>query len=572
MWIDHWKKRPPNPEVTKQLSSQLECNPIIAKILAIRGIETPEQAESFLNPSLQDLREPFLMADMEKAVGIFIKALQNNARVTVVGDYDVDGVTSTALIRVFMRGLGREISAVLPNRFIHGYGLTDRLLPDVLATSPDIVITVDCGIASIGTIRKLRDKGFDVIVLDHHIPRRELPPASAVVDPMRGDSGFPFQGMAAVGVTFYFLIAVRRAMRRGGWFKTMQEPELEVFLDLVALGTIADSVPLVMENRVFAVKGLNVLSRAARPGIRALKAVAGLKKPEVRAGQVSFMLAPRLNAAGRLDSAYKALDLLCAEGEVEAVSAAQGLNELNLTRQAVESRVLEEAVTQVETMRLMDSNGIVVAGEGWHQGVIGIVASRLVELYSRPVVVIAIDGDMARGSVRSVPGFDVTNQALGPLSGLLTTFGGHAMAAGLSLPAASVNEFREAFAGQCNRVIDAQLLQARISFDTEVALKDIDNGLAEQVQGLGPFGYGNPEPVFAALSVRVVSAHIVGKKKDTLIIQGAQANGNLKFVGFRWMYDIPAPGTLIDIAFCCDISDYDRNVYGKIRALRAISN
>jgi len=572
MWIEQWTQRPLNPDIAQRLSGQLKLNPVIAKILAIRGIETPVQAEKFLNPSLLDLHEPFLLADMEKALGIFMRALNDDARITVVGDYDVDGVTSSSLLRVFTRELGREIEIVLPNRFTHGYGLTDRILPDVMATKPDLVVTVDCGISSIETIRKLRDEGIDVIVLDHHIPGMELPPASAVVDPVREDSEFPFQGMAAVGVVFYFLIAVRRAMRQAGWFKTMREPALESFLDLVALGTIADSVPLVMENRVFTLKGLEVLSAAARPGIRALKAVAGLKTSIVRAGQVGFILAPRLNAAGRLESAKKALDLLCAEDEVTAVKAAQELNVLNLSRQDTEARILEDAITQVETGRLMEAKGIVVAGEGWHQGVIGIVASRLVDLYHRPSVVISIDGDMARGSVRSVPGFDVTRQALSPLADMLTTFGGHAMAAGLSLSTENLDRFRDAFVELCDRTIDAGLLQPGLKFDAEISLKDVTNRLAEAIQGLGPFGYGNPEPVFAALSVRVSSARIVGKKKDTLIINGEQARGSLKFVGFRWLYDLPTVGTLIDIAFSCDISDYDHRVYGRIRALRSSKN
>lgn len=569
MWIEQWKQSPLNPDAAKQLSLH-KYNRIITQLLAIRGIETPDQADRFLNPSLRDLHEPFLMADMEKAVSIFMQALKQDVRITVVGDYDVDGVTSTALLRLFMRELSRQIRVVLPSRFIHGYGLTDLIIPDVLATDPGLIVTVDCGITSIGPIRKLRDQGIDVIVLDHHIPREELPPASAVVDPMRDDSEFPFHGMAAVGVTFYFLIALRRAMRQAGRFK--DEPELEALLDIVALGTIADSVPLIQENRVFAFRGLKALSAGHRPGIQALKAVAGMRKSEVSAGQVGFILAPRLNAAGRLASANEALDLLTAKNKVEAVKAAQTLNDLNLTRQDVEANALEEAITQVETMRLMDANGIVVAGEDWNQGVIGIVASRLVTIYNRPCVVISIDGDLARGSARSVSGFDITTRALKPLSGLLTAFGGHAMAAGLSMQADLVAEFRTAFARLCNNVVDPQILQPGIRFDLEVPLQVIDNKLVKEIQGLGPFGYGNPEPVFAALSIRVVSARIVGKKKDTLIIIGAQDSNTMKFVGFRWMYDVPVSDTLIDVAFSCEISDYDNAVYGKIRALRTNSN
>ena len=570
MWIERWKQRQVVPDAARLIADQLNINPILAKLLTIRGITTPKEARMFLKPSLTDLREPFLMAGMEKAVTVFIRALKESRRITVVGDYDVDGVTSAALVRLFMADLDRTIEVVLPDRFLHGYGLTDRLLPDVLATNPGLVVTVDCGITAIEQVRALRDKGIDVIILDHHIPKRSLPPASAVVDPMLPDSAFPFKGMAAVGVTFYFLIALRRALREAGWFKSLPQPGLESYLDIVALGTIADSVPLIQENRVFALRGLEAMQgNRARPAIKALKAVASLRSPKVRAGHVGFVLGPRLNAAGRLSTANKALELLCAKDEVEAVNTARELNELNETRQDIQSDVLEAAIIQVETRRLMEHNGIVVAGKDWHTGVTGIVASRLVELYNRPCIVISLDGDTAKGSCRSVPGFDITLQGLHPLRDMLTAFGGHSMAAGLSLPARDVEAFSRAFTELCDHVVAQEILQPVIRFDLDVDLDQVDMNLVHAIQRMEPFGYGNPEPVIVARSVMVQTTQVVGRNRDTLVLKGKQASSrHFRFVGFRWLYEVPTQGSLIDIAFSCDISDYNHEVYGKIKALR----
>ncbi|RKH60392.1 single-stranded-DNA-specific exonuclease RecJ [Corallococcus interemptor] len=485
------------PDVVEQevgsLAGELSLHPLAARVLLHRGYRTPEAASAFLSDRLADLPDPFRMKGMGPAVERVLRAVRLKEKVTLYGDYDVDGVSSTSLMYLFLKELGATPATYIPHRLDEGYGLNLGAVERIAQDGTRLLVTLDCGITSVAEIARAKEMGLDVVVVDHHTVPPTLPPATAVLNPHQPGCEYPTKVLCAAGVAFNLCMGLRKRLRDDGFFATRKEPNLKALMDLVALATVADVVPLTGANRILVAHGLQELSQGRRPGIRALKEVAGLEPDAaVTAGQVGFRLGPRINAAGRLHDASLGLQLLCADSVETARSLAQVLDRANAERQGIESSILTQALAQAEEHK--DSRGFVLYDEGWHPGVIGIVASRVVERYHRPTVMVGVKDGVGKGSARSIEAFHLYD-ALTGCSDLLTRYGGHKHAAGLTIDAKQLPAFREAFAKIALQRLTPEDMIPRCRVDAVVNPRDLDATAVESLQRLGPFGQGNPEPV-----------------------------------------------------------------------------
>ncbi len=507
-----WIQRHPDPTAVDALQCHGEWPPLVARLLANRGVATPEQARRYLDPSADDLIDPLLLPDVGVAVERLRRAADRRERVMLFGDYDVDGVSAVAIYRELCEQLGLDAVVRLPHRLSEGYGLSGEAVREAKAAGVTLIVTADCGTTAVAEIAQARDEGIDVIVTDHHQVPRELPAAVAMINPWRTDSAYPFRGLCSAGLAW----KVASAVAAQPWGEPLR-PWLESCVDLVALGTIADVMPLQMENRYLVASGLRLLSQGQRAGIRALKRVAGIEGKTVGPGAVNFMLAPRLNAAGRLGDAGPAVELLTTRDDVRAGQLAEHHQRENEARRAIEVTVLQAALAQAAAIWSSSrparaATALVVAGNGWHPGVIGIVAARLVERYYRPAIVIAIDPatGVGKGSGRTITGVDLY-EALTQCAPWLIQFGGHRMAAGLTIRADQLEPFRAAFADAVARQLRPDTFEPTLMIDAEVALGDCTWSLLESVGRLAPFGPGNPEPVFVARALEVADVRPVGR-------------------------------------------------------------
>ncbi|MDY7229383.1 single-stranded-DNA-specific exonuclease RecJ [Hyalangium rubrum] len=475
------------------LAGELGLHPLPARILLHRGYKTPEAASAFLSDKLADLPDPFRMKGMAPAVERLTRALRQGEKITLYGDYDVDGVCSTSLLALFLRELGARPATYIPHRIGEGYGLNIQAVERIASEGTRVLVTLDCGVSAVAEISRARDLGVDVVVVDHHTVPATLPPAVALLNPHQPGCDYPTKTLCAAGVAFNLCMGLRKRLREDGFFATRKEPNLKALMDLVAMATVADVVPLTGANRILVAHGLQELTAARRPGVRALKEVAGME-PEapVTAGQVGFRLGPRINAAGRLHDASLGLQLLTSESTEEARRLAGVLDSANSERQGIESTILTEALKQAETRK--DSRGFVLYSEGWHPGVIGIVASRVVERFHRPTVMVGVTDGVGKGSARSIEGFHLFD-ALNGCSDLFVRFGGHKYAAGLTIEADRLPAFREAFERIATERLTPEDLVPRCKVDAVVTPRDLDERAVEALQKLGPFGQGNPEPV-----------------------------------------------------------------------------
>jgi len=477
-----WRLRDYDRAAAVALQNELGLFPVTARILAGRGIDSVAAAQSFLHPSLDELHSPFAFVQMEAAVQRLLAAIEGGERIVVHGDYDVDGITGTVVLLVGLRALGADIDYLVPHRVDDGYGLKPRGVDHAHQKGAKVLIAVDCGITAHAAAERALELGIDLIIADHHEPGDETPPATAILNPRLADAGYPEADLAAVGVAFKLVRGVLERHPKG--FRGT------ALLKLVALGTVADMVPLRGENRVIAHYGLATLGEAVNPGLRALMDLAGVRAP-ITETDIGFRIAPRINAVGRLGHPKDAVEMFLATDPGEARRFAKRLHETNARRREIEAEVLEQALDQkpAETTSV-----VVVGGEGWHRGVIGIVAARLVDRWGKPAVVIAIDEKDAFGSARSIPGFDIVG-ALGSVSELLEEFGGHRQAAGLQLRADNVEPLREALAATGGEELELALQRsADIVCDAELELDDEVLGLARELERLAPFGIGNPRP------------------------------------------------------------------------------
>ena len=480
------------------LARELGTAPIIGQIMWNRGLQTAEAARAFLHPEDEPYCDPFLMMDMERAAHRILEAIHAGEQIVVYGDYDVDGMTSTTLLMKNLRALGGTVSYYIPNRFTEGYGLNGAALRQIAADGCGLLVTVDCGISSADVVAQM-DGAMDIIITDHHLPGAALPPAYAVINPHRADCPYPFKELAGVGVAFKLVQAL--------W--QLEEERLYADdLDIVALGTVADLVPLVGENRKLVQAGLLRMTERPSPGIAALVRVSGCEGKAINTGMVGFQLAPRLNAAGRIETARRGVELLTAEDAHAADRIAAELNALNTERRDLEQDILTEAESMLGGFT-PDVPAIVVAGEDWNVGVIGIVASRLVEKYYRPSIVLTRQGDVYKGSCRSIAGLHMYD-ALAACRDTLIQFGGHAMAAGLTLECNRVEDFRCAFANYVNTHLNYEDFTPKISIEALVAPADWTIPMVEEIALLEPYGMGNPRPIFGVRDVRPRTAAAIG--------------------------------------------------------------
>src|SRR6202165_2982578 len=481
-----------------RLASGLGVPAAVGRVLWARGYREPSQAERFLEPRFEQLPNPFELQGVEAAVSRLQRALAQGERVCVYGDYDVDGVTSTAMLVSVLRKLGGNVEFYVPHRLVEGYGLNTDALTRLAARGTRLLVSADCGVTAVAEIDAASKLGLDVVVIDHHTASQDLPRAVAILNPHQPGCSFPGRELAAVGVAFHLLLALRKRLRDAGWFATRPEPNLREVLDLVALGTIADVVPLTGPNRVLVHFGLKELSRGARVGVLALKSVAQLGAGDVSCGDVGFKLGPRINAAGRLDDASVGVRLLLCEDPAEARRLAEQLDRANAERPGLQARIATEAIEQAS--RIKHRLALVVSSPGWHVGVVGIVASRLVDKFHRPALVLADEGGTTKGSGRRIEGFHLYD-ALASCSMHLTRFGGHRHAAGVTLPTDKVAALADALEAQARAQLDPASLPPRGRCDVELQVGELDVELARQLQRLAPFGVGNPEPVFVCRSL-----------------------------------------------------------------------
>lgn len=517
-----WTVAPQHPIECERLASALGIHPVVAQVLVNRGHDNPALAGRFLDAPLEALSDPDAIIDLPGGADRLAAAISAGEPMTIYGDYDADGVTATSILLLGFKALGATPGFYIPSRFTEGYGINDAALGRIAATGGRIVISVDCGVTAVDEVGRARARGLEMIVVDHHEPGPRLPPAFAVIDPKRSDAGSPFREYSAAGLAFQLLRAVRRRL---------SHPDLPLdVLDLAALGTIADVVPLIDDNRILARHGLVRMETTGNLGLSALIRAAGLTGP-VSAHHVGFSLGPRINAAGRLGDAAIAVRLLTTEDPAEAETIAHQLDSENRTRRELCDKILAEAVEQVDRDRLHDGPAIVLAREGWHPGVIGIVASQLVERYYRPVVMIAVEQGMGRGSARSIEALHLV-ETLTDCGDLLDRFGGHAMAAGLTIAQDRVSEFTRRFAGAAARRLAPEDLVPSLVIDAEVHLDDLTEDLARQLQRLAPFGAGNPEPVLAARRLRAVTTRVMSDGLH-LKLGVTDGQGFADAVGFR---------------------------------------
>ncbi|RQD78249.1 MAG: single-stranded-DNA-specific exonuclease RecJ [Candidatus Syntrophonatronum acetioxidans] len=497
-----WQLREEVSPLGKSLSKELGVMEPVAQLLINRGIEDAVEGNKFLYPSLNNLYSPELMKDLASAGARIKKALQQGEKILVYGDYDVDGITGTALLVSFLQKQGGQVSYYIPNRFNEGYGLNVQALKKIRDEGVNLVITVDCGISSKKEVEYARSLGLEVIITDHHTPPPELP-SCLILNPLQKDCPYPWKKLAGVGVAFK-LVQFLLSEGRG-----------EEYMDLVTLGTVGDVASLLEENRVLVKYGMERINWSPGEGIKALKDVSGFAEKEISSCQLSYSLIPRLNAAGRMGSAGQAVELLLTDYPEKAREIAEMLDKFNRERQQVENGILEKARQEVEEKKLYHNKAIVLAGENWHPGVTGIVASRLVDLYYRPVVLISLEGEEGRGSGRSIEGFNMI-EAVSQCGYLLTRYGGHEQACGLTLPRENLEEFRMQLNNLAEEKLSPSLLVPRLHLEAELEAEDISLELLDQLRLLEPFGQGNPLPLFKSDNLEIEDYNFVGKNKNHL--------------------------------------------------------
>ena len=533
-----WVSRLGDDRLALAISQREGLPEIIGRVLAGRGV-LPEDVAAYLSPNLKTLLpDPFVLCDMDRAAARIAKAIMAGEKIAVFGDYDVDGATSSAVLQRFFRSVGSDLRIYIPDRIREGYGPNAPALMTLRDEGINLIITVDCGTMAHRVLGVAADAGLEVVVIDHHQAESALPPAFALVNPNRLDDTSGLGTLAAVGVAFLFLVAVNRQLREGGWYETHEAPDLLALLDLVALGTVCDVVPLTGLNRAFVFQGLRVMAKRGNVGLAALSDVARLDaKPA--AYHLGFLLGPRVNAGGRVGRSDLGARLLTTGDKLEAEAIALELDVLNKERQAIEAEVLESAMKQLdllqESARLNAPPPVVFAcGKGWHPGVIGIVAARLKERYDRPAIVIAFDGKgEGKGSGRSIQGVDLGRAVTAALeAGHLINGGGHAMAAGLTI---SENKFDEFAAFLSQRVAQevAVTSEAKVlRLDGALSARGANRELYEMLERVGPYGAGNPQPRFAVPSLRVVYSSIVGKGHVRCTLS-SEDGSQIKAIAFR---------------------------------------
>lgn len=515
-----WKYDKVDGDILARVASENNIPVPVAELMIKKGLETKEDIDLFFNGSLKSLRNPFGILDMEKAAERIAQAVMNHESICIYGDYDVDGVTATALMYIFLMQCGANVSYYIPNRLEEGYGLNKDAISEIHQRGTNLIITVDCGISAIDEVLLAKELGMDIIITDHHQPSKELPVAAdAIINPMRENDLYPNKTLAGVGVAFKVVMALRFTLRKYNFFQ-QDAPNIRNLLDIVTLGTIADVMPLIDENRIFVRHGLELMNGdSVRIGIDELKKVidslSTVKK--MKTSNIGYQIAPRINAMGRMASSDKSLKLLVTQNRFEARQLAVELDNENKYRQMIERDILQQTFDIIEKNRYAeDEGGIVVASEDWHPGVIGIVASRVVDKYFRPTIILTDDNGVYKGSARSIPSFHLYD-GLSSLSHLLISFGGHKYAAGVKIAKENLDEFRKKFNELVKANVKKEDFIPEINIDAEIESKDITSEIMQYLEKLEPYGQGNKEPVFFMRNVSKYQYETyVGKEQNHL--------------------------------------------------------
>ncbi|MES1172282.1 MAG: single-stranded-DNA-specific exonuclease RecJ [Bacteroidota bacterium] len=549
----NWRLTDADEEAAGALASLIGLRSLTARILVSRGLGAGDAVTRFLNPRLAGLRPPTGMADLERALDRLGRAIRDREQVGIFGDYDADGVTTAAILTIGLRALGASVVPRVASRG-SGYGLPAEVVDELGEGGCRLIVTGDCGTSDVPALLRARERNIDVVVIDHHqVPSGERL-AYALINPHQVEDQFPFKGLASCGVAFYLIAALRSRLG----ISTFDPREL---LDLVALGSIGDLVPLVDENRILVAAGLRVIGARRRPGVRALADLAHLTDPVIAADDVSFRMTPRLNAAGRLGDAQLALDLLLAADDAEATALAARLDDVNRERQRIQELVWGEALAAAAAWA--DAPAIVVGQEGWHHGVVGIIAARLVDKFSRPVVVVGFDGAVGRGSARTIPGLHL-HETLTACRDHLARFGGHAGAAGVTLAPAQLDGFRSAFLNEVGRRTGIDSHRAPvISVDGVIDLAEVDIGLVEDLRRLAPFGAGNAEPVLALRGLTITDTRVVGQNHLQLGLSCAGVRAEA--IGFNMADQDPGRGAEIDLIAVAEVDTFRGTRRARLR-------
>ena len=543
-----WKIYEVDEKKVEEISSKYNLNKLISTILANRNITTEEEIRLFLSPTRKDFHNPFLMTDMEKSVERIIKAIENKEKVTIYGDYDVDGITSITVLKSFLKDRGLETSQYIPNRLNEGYGLNNNAIEKIKQQGCDLMITVDCGISAINEIDYANSIGIETIITDHHEPGNEIPKAFAVIDNKRKDSKYPFRELAGVGVVFKLIQAI--GIKLG-----LKEEEYLKYLDIVCVGTISDIVPLVDENRVIAKLGLMLIRQTRNIGLKSIIDTSGYTK--IDSNSISFGIAPRINACGRMGKAEDALELFLSKNYNEVSELAKKLNDYNKLRQDTEKEIYENAIKQIEQNKLDKNNSIIVGGHNWHHGVIGIVSSKITEMYFKPSILLSFEEDgIGTGSGRSIPGFDL-HEALTKCLDNVEKFGGHSMAVGLTVKKEKFEEFKKEFEQIATKSNVSEIIPV-INIDAKIDFSAINKDMVESLKQLEPFGEGNKMPVFVFKNLKIDSIRALSEGKH-LKLTLKEGNTVVNAIGFNIgsLADEYRIGDKIDVVGVLEVNNFN---------------
>ena len=565
-----WQHNPVLRDAVQRLESQLQVSRFLANLLVQRGIESGEEANTFLNPALRGLTDPLLLTNVESAGNRILHAIRENQKIQILGDYDVDGVTSTTLMVSFLKLFGSLPRFVVPRRLEEGYGMGREVIERAIsAEKPDLFIALDCGTNSVGEVAHLRSLGIDVIIIDHHQSTQSTPADCILVNPHIHDAeDSPWRDLCTVGLVFKLVHGIVKILRNQG-NEEAHQIQLKDYLDLVALGTIADLVPLRDENRILVRHGLHKLRQSNRCGIQALFQVSGLgmEGKDLRATDISFKLGPRINASGRLADAALPIEMLLCDNFQDSLQAARQLDEMNTERQKIERDIVTEAQAQVEE-RYQDAHGVVVFNHSWHPGVVGIVASRLTNILKKPTIVLGAEGTTAKGSGRSVPGLDLV-KALNDCPDLLSEFGGHPMAVGLNLEQANIEPFRAAFEEAVHKHLGGVVAEPTLDIDCWVQPDDISSDLLVDLEQLQPYGQANPEPIIGTRYMELAQPpQRIGQEGKHFRFNHFSPKGE-RVSAIAWNLGDSAPpaNTPIDLAFKLAWNHYNGSTYPQMEVV-----
>ncbi len=530
----NWKIADTDHDTVNNIATDIGCEYNIAAILANRNLTEKKEIEAFLNPTLKNIRNPSKIKNIQKGTERIAASLINKEKILIFGDYDVDGVTSAAIVYKFLKQAGGEVVYYIPHRTEEGYGLKEANIDYAIANNISLIITTDCGIRSIDAVQKANESAIDVIITDHHEIEGNLPEAYAIINPKLKDSEEDFEFLAGVGVAFYLLINLRTHLREIGFWKETKEPDLKEYCDLVALGTLADVVPLIKENRIFASFGVKLINgENKRPGIKALIDTCKFKRENLDFEDISYYIIPKLNAAGRMDHASDALKLLVSDDYEKSESIAKTLNDLNLKRQEIEKEALNKIYAYIhQNPSILKKNALIFSDENFHEGIIGIMASRIAQRYNKPAILITLSGGMGKGSARSVSGFDLY-KALGLCSEYFEDFGGHSMAAGIKIKIENIKKFKALFEKIADDFFNKDNIKKDILIDLKLKFSDINENFLKKLKMLAPFGTANPEPLFIAENVTILKSWTIADKHRNLILSSGGCKNTFQSIWFN---------------------------------------